>query len=132
MKVIHVETHKEKELILITSRIASAIKSYGWRHGVLVLYSPHTTASIIINECQDPDVRTDYLTKMQSIFPRKDNYLHAEGNSDAHIMATLSHPSQTVIVENGQLQLGTWQGIFFAEYDGPRQRKIWLQWIPTN
>ncbi len=69
---------------------------------------------------------------MQSIFPRKDNYLHAEGNSDAHIMATLSHPSQTVIVENGQLQLGTWQGIFFAEYDGPRQRKIWLQWIPTN
>ena len=131
MKVIHIDTHKEKEMINVTSKIASAVKSYQWQHGVLTIYVPHTTAAIIINECVDPDVKRDLLSKLQKLVPRKDSYRHAEGNSDSHIMVTLTHTSQSVIIENGEIQLGSWQGIFFAEYDGPRQRKLWLQWLPA-
>ena len=129
MKVIHIETHKEKELVKIRSRLESAVKRYGWQNGILTVYIPHTTASIIINESHDPNVATDFLYKTQSLIPRKDQYLHSEGNSDSHILASLTSTSQTFIVENGQIQLGSWQGIFFAEFDGPRQRKLWLQWI---
>ncbi|MCK5848274.1 MAG: secondary thiamine-phosphate synthase enzyme YjbQ [Caldisericia bacterium] len=131
MKVIHIETHNEKELVNITSRISSAIKSYQWQNGVLVIFVPHTTASIIINECVDPYVKRDFLFKIQELIPRKDSYRHAEGNSDSHIMAILTHTSQSFIVENGEVQLGSWQGVFLAEYDGPRQRKIWLKWLPA-
>lgn len=129
MKVIHIETHTNKELVRIGAKLASAVQNYHWKKGILTVYVPHTTAGIIINESIDPNVGRDFLTKMQSLIPRQGDYLHAEGNSDAHILTSITHTSETLIVENSQIQLGAWQDIFFAEFDGPRRRKIWLQWI---
>jgi secondary thiamine-phosphate synthase enzyme len=129
MKVIHIETHMNKELVRIGSKLDSAVQNYQWKNGILTVYVPHTTAGIIVNESIDPNVGRDILHKMQSLIPRQDDYLHAEGNSDAHILTSITHTSETFIVENCQIQLGTWQDIFFAEFDGPRRRKIWLQWM---
>jgi secondary thiamine-phosphate synthase enzyme len=132
MKVIHIETHKNKELVRIESKLSSAVQNYHWKNGILTVFVPHTTAGIITNESYDPNVAIDFLSKMQSLIPRQDHYLHAEGNSDSHILSSITHTSETLIVENGQIQLGAWQGIFFAEFDGPRRRKIWLQWISKD
>jgi len=93
----------------------------------VLVFSPHTTAGITVNENADPDVKTDITTFLNKIVPQSPSFQHAEGNSDSHIKGSLVNFSQTFIVENGQIQLGTWQSVFFMEFDGPRSREVWLQ-----
>lgn len=95
--------------------------------GIVVIYVPHTTAGITINEHADPDVRGDILMQLEKMVPDKGTYRHAEGNSPAHIKASLMGSSVTVIISGGRLQLGTWQGIYFCEFDGPRHRNVWIK-----
>jgi secondary thiamine-phosphate synthase enzyme len=111
-------------MIDITERVAAAIRETGIQNGVCRLFVPHTTAAVTINENADPDVQRDILAALDRIVPLADGYRHAEGNAAAHIKASLFGTSQTVFIENGQPVLGTWQSIFFCEFDGPRTRKI--------
>ena len=116
-------------MIDLTARVEQEVAATGVTEGVLVLYNPHTTAGITINEGADPDVRRDMLAFFSRLAPEHGDYRHAEGNSDAHIKATLHGPSLTLFVENGELCLGTWQSVYLCEGDGPRRRSIWLQWL---
>ena len=127
MKKINVSTGARTELIDITGLIAEHLAT---TDGLITAYVPHTTAGITINEGADPAVRHDILEVMNSMVPWSFNYRHMEGNSPAHIKATLTGSSVTVIIENGKMQLGTWQKIFFCEFDGPRNRTVWLKTIP--
>jgi len=111
-------------MIDITSKIQDIVLSSGIGQGLCMLYVPHTTAAITINESADPSVKDDILMIINSIIPWKAGYHHLEGNSPAHIKATLVGPSELIAVENDRLILGTWQGIFFCEFDGPRTRKV--------
>ena len=129
MEEFTVNTNKQAEIIDITSRVQEAVRSSGIDRGICTVFVPHTTAGITINENADPDVIRDILKEMNKVIPLADGYAHSEGNSAAHIKATLFNSSCTVIVEGGSLQLGTWQSIFFCEFDGPRSRKAWVQVI---
>lgn len=122
---IRVSTNHIQEMVDITARVQQAIVDAGISEAVCVLYNPHTTAGLTINEGADPDVRKDLLGALSAMVPRNFPYAHAEGNSPAHLMATLTGNTVTVFVEQGRLRLGTWQRIFFCEYDGPRERTIW-------
>ncbi len=113
-------------MIDITSIIRNVVEELGIQNGICTIYCPHTTAAITINENADPDVASDILMKLNKLIPYRDGYSHMEGNADAHIKSTLVGCSEQVIVENGRLQLGTWQGIFFCEFDGPRNRRVWV------
>lgn len=108
----------------ITAQVQQAITESAVAEGLLCLFNPHTTAGLTINEGCDPNVQRDLLGVLQTVIPRNYPYRHAEGNSPSHIMATLTGSSLTVIITAGKLQLGTWQRIFFCEYDGPRSRKV--------
>ncbi len=119
------QTSKRNEFIDITARIQDMIEDVS--EGVITVYSPHTTTAVTINENADPDVPRDILKKLEQLIPQRDNFSHIEGNSDAHIKASLFGSSVRVIVKDGQLLLGTWQSIFFCEFDGPRTRNIYLQ-----
>lgn len=119
---IEISSTKRNELIDITNRISKIIKEK--LEGVVTVYVPHTTAGITINENYDPDVKHDILMKLEKLIPEHEGYQHVEGNSDAHIKASLMGSSVNIIVKKGQLLLGTWQGIFFCEFDGPRKRKV--------
>lgn len=119
------QTSKRNEFIDITARIQDMVKKVS--EGVITVFSPHTTTAITINENADPDVPRDILKKLDELIPQRDNFSHMEGNSDAHIKASLFGSSVRVIIENGQLLLGTWQSIFFCEFDGPRTRNFYLQ-----
>jgi len=121
-----VETSSREELKDVTSKVKEIVKGSQVQNGVCTLYVPHTTAAITINESADPDVAKDIVDKLSELIPRGKGYRHREGNADSHIKSTLVGNSARVLVENGKLQLGTWQGIFFAEFDGPRSRKIWM------
>lgn len=121
---ITVKTKAKTELIDITSEIQELVRSQGVADGVCMLYVPHTTAAVTINESADPSVRSDILMVLNKIVPWEAGYRHLEGNSPAHVKATLVGASEMIAVENGNLQLGTWQGIFFCEFDGPRTRKL--------
>lgn len=112
------------EMIDITDRIAEAVRKSGIRDGICHLFVPHTTAAITINENADPDVPRDILAALERIIPFSGNYRHAEGNAAAHVKASLFGPSQTVWIEDGRLVLGTWQSLFFCEFDGARTRKV--------
>ncbi|MCB0284174.1 MAG: secondary thiamine-phosphate synthase enzyme YjbQ [Calditrichaeota bacterium] len=125
---VPVKTSSRTELLDITSRIQSLLEENNYADGVLTLFVPHTTAAITINEGADPDVKRDMLFEVNKVIPFEDGYHHMEGNSAAHIKTSLFGPSLQVIVEDGRLQLGTWQSVYFAEFDGPRQRKLWLKW----
>ena len=122
--IINVKTHNREELVDITSKINEAVKISGITDGICVVFVPHTTASVTINENADPDVRKDIIAFLHKLIPKNANFDHFEGNSDAHIKSSMMGFSETVIIQNGQLILGTWQGIYFAEFDGPRNRKI--------
>ncbi len=124
---LNLSTTSVRELVDITGLLARAIRDSGVQEGLLVVYNPHTTAGVTINEGADPDVRTDLVGALGRIVPEAGEfaYRHREGNSPAHMMATLTGSSVTVIIENGALKLGTWQRIFFCEYDGPRSRRVW-------
>ena len=124
---LRVTTTRKMEMIDITSEIQQAITEAGRQDGICHVYNPHTTAGLTINEGADPDVQTDIIEALKKIVPQDHPYRHAEGNSPAHVMATLTGNSLTVFVTSGRLELGTWQRIFFCEFDGPRSRKVHWQ-----
>ncbi|MBI5550930.1 MAG: YjbQ family protein [Desulfobacterales bacterium] len=119
-----VKTHAQTEMIDLTAQIQKLLSEHGVQEGICMLYVPHTTAAVTINESADPSVREDILMVLNQMVPWKAAYRHAEGNSPAHVKASLMGASQLVRIENGRLALGTWQGIFFCEFDGPRTRKM--------
>jgi len=112
------------QLIDITSQIQDKIKTQGVENGLCVIFVPHTTAGITINENADPAVASDMLNVLNTVIPRDLDYKHAQGNSPAHVKATVVGASEAIIIENGKLDLGTWQGIYFCEFDGPRTRRV--------
>jgi secondary thiamine-phosphate synthase enzyme len=124
-----VKTKSKTEFIDITSEVQQSVRSAGISDGLCLLYVPHTTAAITINESADPSVKSDILMVLNEIVPWKAAYRHLEGNSPAHIKSTIVGASELIAVENGKLVLGTWQGIFFCEFDGPRTRKVHLKII---
>ncbi len=126
---VEVSTSSQTELIDITDKVAQGAKQLGMNSGILVIYCPHTTGAITINEGADPAVRRDIISVLNTIVPWKFEYKHLEGNSPAHIKATLVGESVQVIVDKGKLMLGTWQRIFFCEFDGPRKRRVWIKKI---
>jgi secondary thiamine-phosphate synthase enzyme len=124
MREIRISTTSRTELLDITSEVQKAVAESRVRDGVCHVYVPHTTAGITINENADPSVRQDILMELNKIVPFQDNYRHLEGNAAAHIKASIVGSSQTILVKAGKLLLGTWQGIFFCEFDGPRSRRV--------
>lgn len=129
MEKITVKTQKRREFIEITGEIEKTVRKSNVKSGICIVFVPHTTCGLTINENADPSVREDILAKLENIIPFNDRYLHSEGNSDAHISSSILGHSLTLIIENGILQLGTWQGIYLCEFDGPRTRKILLKII---
>ena len=119
-----ISTRKRQEMIDISHLVAANLKTANINSGLCVVFVTHTTAALTINENADPDVPRDMLTKLQQLVPENDGYHHREGNSDAHILSTLIGCSLNIPVENGRMVLGTWQGIYFVELDGPRQRNF--------
>ena len=132
MEEISVKTRSKIEMIDITRLVSDVVRHSNVKHGLCIVFVPHTTAAITINENADPAVLKDIIEELNKIIPLQDNYRHMEGNSAAHIKATLTGSSQTVIIENDKLQLGIWQSLFFCEFDGPRTRKIWVQIISSK
>lgn len=122
--ILSVKTRETTELIDITSDIKRLVQKSGVDQGLCMLYVPHTTAGVTINESADPSVKSDMLMILNQIIPWEANYRHLEGNSAAHIKTTLVGSSELIAIENQQLVLGTWQGVFFCEFDGPRSRKL--------
>jgi len=130
MITMEVASRRQVEMIDITAEVARALGESGLRDGLLVLFVPHTTAAVTINENADPDVTRDLVMELNKIIPFEDGYRHAEGNSAAHLKSSLVGASETLIVADGRLQLGTWQGIYFCEFDGPRRRKLQIKALP--
>ena len=124
---LNVKTPKREVLVNISNEISNIVRNSGVKEGVCRIFVPHTTAGITINENADPAVMRDIINYLSKLIPQTAGFSHMEGNSDAHIKSTLTGPSLDVIVHNGKLMLGTWQGLFFAEYDGPRHRKVYVQ-----
>jgi len=124
---LSIKTNNKVELIDITTKVQNAVQKADLESGLVEIYIPHTTAAVTINENADPDVKTDIKKEINKIVPFDDNYSHLEGNSAAHIKSSLFGVSQSIIVENRKLLLGTWQGIYFCEFDGPRSRNIYLK-----
>ena len=122
--ILSIKTRERTELIDITSDINQIIQKSGTDQGLCMIYVPHTTAAVTINESADPSVKSDILMILNQIIPWEANYRHLEGNSPAHIKSTLVGSSELIAIENRRLILGTWQGIFFCEFDGPRTRKV--------
>jgi secondary thiamine-phosphate synthase enzyme len=129
IKNINIKTGSRTEFVDITSDVQKVVDESRIRNGVCYVYVPHTTAGITINEGADPSVVKDIQSILNKLIPHSANYLHIEGNSDAHIKASLIGSSVTVIIEGGKLLLGTWQAIFFCEFDGARHRKVMVKII---
>ncbi len=128
LKKTTVKTTKRDEMIDITSIVRNAIQDEGIRDGLVVVYSAHTTAGITINENADPDVKHDMLMRLDEVYPwEHPNYKHAEGNSASHLKTSTVGPSQTILIADGKMILGTWQGIYFCEFDGPRNRTVYIK-----
>jgi secondary thiamine-phosphate synthase enzyme len=125
-----ISSHSREEMIDITPHIQRVVTDSHIQSGMAFCFIPHTTAGITINENADPDVKGDILSKLARVFPQQDHYRHAEGNSDAHIKASLMGSSQQILFENGVLVLGHWQAVFFCEFDGPRVRRVIIKVIP--
>jgi secondary thiamine-phosphate synthase enzyme len=129
VRYINVRSKSRNEFIDITEMVQDVVKEAGITKGICYLYVPHTTAGITINEGADPSVQRDIINALSRLVPHEMNYFHREGNADAHIKTTLVGSSLNVIVEEGKLLLGTWQSIFFCEFDGPRHRRIAIKFI---
>lgn len=129
MHVLKVKTGRRTQFVDVTEQVERAVAAAGVNSGVCYVYVPHTTAGVMINEHFDPDVATDLEGVFERMVPRSGPYRHAEGNSDSHAKAGLTGTSQMIFVEGGRLALGQWQGVFFCEFDGPRERKIWVKVI---
>ena len=120
-----VKTHARSEMIDITSRVQKIVTKQGVSDGYVIVFVPHTTAAVTINENADPDVKSDMLKKLETLIPKREPYYqHAEGNSDSHVKTSLVGNSVTVLIQGGRLVLGQWQGIYFCEFDGPREREM--------
>ncbi len=127
MKTLEVSTSARETLEDITAMIRKTLKKTGVESGRITLFVPHTTAAVTINENADPDVGRDLVYGLKKTFPDRKEFQHAEGNSDAHIKSSVIGPELTLLVENGDIVLGTWQGLYFCEFDGPRRRKLHMQ-----
>jgi secondary thiamine-phosphate synthase enzyme len=132
MVKLTISTSKRDDWVDITSRLTDTIQSNRWQNGLLTVFVPHTTAAVTINENADPDVTKDLISTLDRLIPWNGAYLHQEGNSAAHLKATLVGASATLLVEEGQMMRGTWQGIYLCEFDGPRKREVWLSFVPDN
>jgi secondary thiamine-phosphate synthase enzyme len=130
--ILSVKTRERTELIDVTSEISQLVQKSGIDQGLCMVYVPHTTAGVTINESADPSVKSDMLMVLNQIVPWEANYRHLEGNSPAHVKSTLIGPSELIAIEKGRLVLGTWQGIFFCEFDGPRNRKLHVRIIEEH
>lgn len=126
---LQINSRRSVELIEVTEQVASVIAATGIESGLAMLFVPHTTAAVTINENADPDVATDMVSGLNKLVPLQDNYQHGEGNSAAHIKSSLVGCSETLLIQNGRPVLGTWQGLYFCEFDGPRQRKLLVRLI---
>ena len=127
MRIIEVKTQAKEELIDITARVSEEVFSSNIKSGICCVYIPHTTAGVTINENADPSVMEDILMTLRKIVPDSLPYRHSEGNSPAHVKACLVGTSANILIEEAQLSLGTWQGVFFCEFDGPRSRRIFIK-----
>lgn len=121
---VEVQTRGSQDIVDVTSEIRKVVRENGVSDGICVVFSMHTTAGITINENADPDVKTDLIAGLSRAFPEREDYRHSEGNSHSHLRTSCVGPSQTVIVSEGDLVLGTWQGVFLCEFDGPRRRRV--------
>jgi secondary thiamine-phosphate synthase enzyme len=129
VKYINIKSKSRTEFIDITEMVQNVVKEANVMKGICYLYVPHTTAGIIINEGADPSVQRDILNTLNRLAPHEMNYFHREGNADAHIKSTIVGTSVNMIIDEGKLLLGTWQSIFFCEFDGPRHRRIAVKYI---
>jgi secondary thiamine-phosphate synthase enzyme len=127
LKTVTIDTKQRNQMIDITSIVETCLSETGIKDGMCYVFVPHTTAAVTINENADEDVKIDLLSTYSKLIPYKDDYRHMEGNSDAHVKAALTGSTTTVIIEEGRLVLGTWQSLFFCEFDGPRKRKIMIK-----
>lgn len=130
MRELQIKTNRKNEFVNITRQVQEVVSQSGMKQGLCTVYVPHTTAGVTINEGADPDVARDMLMALENIVQDTWPYRHMEGNSPSHIKASLMGSSVTVIVQEGRLQLGAWQSIFFCEFDGPRHRRCWVHLIP--
>jgi secondary thiamine-phosphate synthase enzyme len=124
IKNINIKTKSRNEFVDITSDLQAVIDESGIKNGVCYVYVPHTTAGVTINEGADPSVARDIQNTLSKLIPHSGHYLHTEGNSDAHIKSTIAGSSQVIVIGEGKLLLGTWQSVFFCEFDGPRHRRV--------
>jgi secondary thiamine-phosphate synthase enzyme len=127
MEQLEIRTPQRACMIDITSRVRKVVEQSGVQDGICYVFCPHTTAGLTINENADPTVQSDILKELDKIVPWRDDYAHFEGNSAAHIKVSLMGASQNVFIHGGRLQLGTWQGIYLCEFDGPRHRNVWVK-----
>jgi secondary thiamine-phosphate synthase enzyme len=132
MQSLHLRTSKRCDLVNITGQVLEAVEASGVERGLCLIHAPHTTAAITIQEGYDPDVVRDVLAHLEKAVPEHSDYQHAEGNSDSHIKSLMTGPGQVLPIEFGKLQLGRWQAVFFCEFDGPRERTVWVQIIKSN
>ena len=124
IQTFNVKTARRTQLVNVTAQVQQAVEKSRVSSGICYVYVPHTTAAVTINECADPDVASDLEGAFDRLIPFEGPYRHAEGNSDSHMKSVLVGASETIFLENGQLQLGRWQGVFFCEFDGPRDRRL--------
>ena len=127
MKVLDLKTSDRSELLDITSRVEQVVEDKKIKDGICIVFCPHTTAGLTINENADPSVKKDIINHLKKVVPEEKSFMHSEGNSDAHIKASMMGNSLNIIIKNGELVLGTWQGIYFCEFDGPRSRKVYIK-----
>jgi len=132
LPTLTVKTERRTQLVDVTAHVQKAVAGSGVKQGVCYLYVPHTTAAITINECADPDVARDFEAAIDRLIPAHGPYRHSEGNSDSHVKSSLVGASATVPVEDGKLALGRWQGVFFCEFDGPRERRLNVQVVASG
>ncbi len=134
MKIIkkRIRTTAHTQLLDVTAAVNDAVKNAGVKSGLAVVWVPHTTAAVTVNENADPDVKSDISREINKIVPWEDGYRHVEGNSAAHLKASLFGAAETLLIEDGRLALGTWQDVYFAEFDGPRTREIWIKIFPDD
>ena len=130
LRTLELKTTRRTQLVDIAAEVAKLIADSGVRHGLCHLYVPHTTAGLTINESDDPNVARDIETTLDRLIPKAGPYQHGEGNADSHIKSTLTGVSQSIPIEDGRLAPGRWQGIFFCEFDGPRNRQVRVRIIP--
>ena len=130
MKTLRIKTTARARMTAVTAQLRQLVREEGWENGALLVYCPHTTAGLTINENADPDVQRDMTAFMNGLVPQHGDFRHMEGNSDSHIKTSLFGPQVMLIVDKGDIRLGTWQGVYFCEWDGPRNRELWVQFLP--